>query len=84
MMVKNLGKVFMTPKGQWDKSLKNEKLDIVKVKVGKTTSGYIASADIPANTDITDFRWINLYDIKDGDSSKDYDIISIESIKNLF
>ena len=29
MMVKNLGKVFMTPKGQWDKSLKYEKLDIV-------------------------------------------------------
>lgn len=73
MVVKTLGKILMTPKGEWDKSLKYEKLDIVKVKFGKMTSGYIASADIPANTDITDFRWINLYDVKDGDATSDFE-----------
>ena len=73
MVVKTLGKILMTPKGEWDKSLKYEKLDIVKVKFGKMTSGYIASAHIPANTDITDFRWINLYDVKDGDATSDFE-----------
>ena len=35
MATKNLGKVFMTPKGQWDKTLSYTKLDIVTNKIGK-------------------------------------------------
>ena len=31
MATKNLGKVFMTPKGQWDKTLSYTKLDIVTI-----------------------------------------------------
>ena len=46
---KNLGKVFMTPKGQWDKTLSYAKLDIVTNKVGKISCGYIAMTDIEKN-----------------------------------
>mgnify|MGYP000849272655 CR=1 FL=1 len=68
MSVNNLGKVFMTPKGQWNKALNYTKLDIVTNKIGKISSGYIAITDISANTELTDSRWMNLYTLYDGDS----------------
>ena len=68
MAVKNLGKVFITPKGVWKKSSSYTKLDLVTNKVNKISYGYIATADIPTNTEITDSRWMNLYTLYDGDS----------------
>ena len=67
MAIKNLGKVFMTPKGQWDKTLSYTKLDIVTNKVGKISSGYIATTDIEKNIEITDNRWLKLFELLDGD-----------------
>ena len=64
---KNLGKVFMTPKGQWDKTLSYAKLDIVTNKVGKISCGYIAMTDIEKNVEITDNRWLKLFELVDGD-----------------
>lgn len=72
MATRNLGKVFMTPKGDWDKTLSYAKLDIVKVKTNKMTSGYIASTDIEANVEITDSRWVNLYDLLNGDVTDEF------------
>lgn len=72
MATKNLGKVFMTPKGQWDKTLNYTKLDIVTNKVGKISSGYIATTDIPKNTAITDAKWLKLFDLVDGDVTDEY------------
>ena len=72
MSVNNLGKVFMTPKGQWNKTLNYTKLDIVTNKVNKISYGYIATADIPTNTEITDSRWMNLYTLYDGDVTDEY------------
>lgn len=72
MATKNLGKVFMTPKGQWDKTLSYAKLDIVTNKVGKISSGYIATTDIPKNTAITDAKWLKLFDLNDGDVTDEY------------
>ena len=67
MATKNLGKVFMTPKGQWDKTLSYTKLDIVTNKVGKISCGYIATTDIEKNVEITDNRWLKLFELLDGD-----------------
>lgn len=67
MAIKNLGKVFMTPKGKWDKTLSYTKLDIVTNKVGKISCGYIATTDIEKNVEITDNRWIKLFELLDGD-----------------
>ena len=64
---KNLGKVFMTPKGIWDKTLSYTKLDIVTNKVGKISCGYIATTDIEKNVEITDNRWLKLFELLDGD-----------------
>ena len=72
MSTKNLGRVFMVPKGQWDKTLNYTKLDLVTNKVGKISYGYIATTNIPANTEITDSRWMNLYEVIDGDVTEDY------------
>ena len=72
MSTKNLGRVFMVPKGQWDKILNYTKLDLVTNKVGKISYGYIATTNIPANTEITDSRWMNLYEVIDGDVTEDY------------
>ena len=69
---KNLGKVFITPKGQWDKTLNYTKLDIVTNKIGKISSGYIAITDIPKNTAITDIKWLKLFDLADGDITDEY------------
>lgn len=72
MATKNLGKVFMTPKGQWDKTLSYTKLDIVTNKVGKISSGYIATTDIPKDTEIADAKWLKLFDLIDGDITDEY------------
>ena len=72
MAVKNLGKVFITPKGVWEKSSSYTKLDLVTNKVNKISYGYIATADIPTNTEITDSRWMNLYTLYDGDVTDEY------------
>lgn len=72
MATKNLGKVFMTPKGQWNKTLSYTKLDIVTNKIGKISSGYIATTDIPKNTVITDAKWLKLFDLADGDVTNEY------------
>lgn len=72
MATKNLGKVFMTPKGQWDKTLSYTKLDIVTNKIGKISSGYIATTDIPKNTAISDAKWLKLFDLVDGDVTDEY------------
>ena len=72
MAVKNLGKVFITPKGAWNKSSSYTKLDLVTNKVNKISYGYIATADIPTNTEITDSRWMNLYTLYDGDVTDEY------------
>lgn len=72
MATKNLGKVFMTPKGQWNKALNYTKLDIVTNKVGKISSGYIATTDIPKDTAITDAKWLKLFDLVDGDITDEY------------
>lgn len=72
MSVNNLGKVFMTPKGQWDKTLSYTKLDIVTNKVGKISSGYLAITDIPKDTEITDAKWLKLFDLVDGDITDEY------------
>lgn len=91
MATKNLGKVFMTPKGDWNKTLSYAALDIVKVKTNKMTSGYIASTDIEANVEITDKRWISLYDLVNGDVTEEFkqalqkamdDLTSVNETKN--
>lgn len=66
MATKNLGKVFMTPKGIWDKNSNYTKLDIVTNKVGKISCGYIATTDIEKNVEITDNRWLKLFELLDG------------------
>lgn len=80
MMVKNLGKVFMTPKGQWDKSLSYTKLDIVTNKVGKISNGYIATTDIEKNVEITDNRWLKLFELLDGDLTEEYKAVQTDVI----
>lgn len=40
MAVKNLGKVFITPKGAWNKSSSYTKLDLVTNKVNKISYGF--------------------------------------------
>lgn len=72
MATKNLGKVFMTPKGVWNKTLSYAKLDIVTNKVGKVSSGYIATTDIEKNVDISDKRWLLLFSLVDGDLTDEY------------
>ena len=78
MATKNLGKVFMTPKGQWNKTLNYTKLDIVTNKIGKISSGYIATTDIPKNTAITDAKWLKLFDLADGDVTDEYKAVQTD------
>lgn len=75
---KNLGKVFMTPKGVWDKTLSYTKLDIVTNKVGKVSSGYIATTDIEKNVEITDKRWLKLFELLDGDLTEEYKAVQTD------
>lgn len=65
-MANILGKVFMTPKDEWVLSNTYEKLDIVTVTGESETSAYIAKEDIPANTQITDDKWMKLFTVTDG------------------
>lgn len=75
---KNLGKVFMTPKGIWDKTLNYTKLDIVTNKVGKISCGYIATTDIEKNIEITDNRWLKLFELLDGDLTEEYKAVQTD------
>ena len=75
---KNLGKVFMTPKGIWDKTLNYTKLDIVTNKVGKISCGYIAMTDIEKNVEITDNRWLKLFELIDGDLTEEYKAVQTD------
>ena len=75
---KNLGKVFMTPKGIWDKNLNYTKLDIVTNKVGKISCGYIATTDIEKNVEITDNRWLKLFELLDGDLTEEYKAVQTD------
>ena len=75
---KNLGKVFMTPKGVWNKTLSYTKLDIVTNKVGKISSGYIATTDIEKNVEITDKRWLKLFELLDGDLTEEYKAVQTD------
>ena len=75
---KNLGKVFMTPKGIWDKNLNYTKLDIVTNKVGKISCGYIATTDIEKNVEITDNRWLKLFELLDGDLTDEYKAVQTD------
>lgn len=77
---KNLGKVFMTPKGIWDKTLNYTKLDIVTNKVGKISCGYIATTDIEKNVEITDNRWLKLFELLDGDLTEEYKAVQTDVI----
>ena len=65
-MANILGKVFMTPKDEWVLTNKYEKLDIVTVTEENQTSAYIAKEDIPANTEITDSKWMKLFTVTNG------------------
>lgn len=75
---KNLGKVFMTPKGIWDKNSNYTKLDIVTNKVGKISCGYIATTDIEKNIEITDNRWLKLFELLDGDLTEEYKAVQTD------
>ena len=75
---KNLGKVFMTPKGVWNKALNYTKLDIVTNKVGKISCGYIATTDIEKNVEITDNRWLKLFELLDGDLTEEYKAVQTD------
>ena len=75
---KNLGKVFMTPKGIWDKNLNYTKLDIVTNKVGQISCGYIATTDIEKNVEITDNRWLKLFELHDGDLTEEYKAVQTD------
>ena len=75
---KNLGKVFMTPKGIWDKNSNYTKLDIVTNKVGKISCGYIATTDIEKNVEITDNRWLKLFELLDGDLTEEYKAVQTD------
>lgn len=75
---KNLGKVFMTPKGIWDKNSNYTKLDIVTNKIGKISCGYIATTDIEKNIEITDNRWLKLFELLDGDLTEEYKAVQTD------
>ena len=75
---KNLGKVFMSPKGIWDKNSNYTKLDIVTNKVGKISCGYIATTDIEKNIEITDNRWLKLFELLDGDLTEEYKAVQTD------
>ena len=47
---KELGKVSITPKGDWDSSIANERLDIVYDR--RNNQAYIAKQDVPIGVDI--------------------------------
>lgn len=66
-----LGKVFMTPKDEWALENTYTKLDIVTVTEAEQTSAYIAKEDIPANTQISDPKWMKLFTVTNGTDGTD-------------
>lgn len=61
-----LGKVAMTPKGEWSNTAAYEKLDLVTKTESTQASLYIATVDIVAGTVLTDSKWQKLYTVKNG------------------
>lgn len=68
----SLGKVFMTPKGVWDSTKQYQSLDIVMVRGATSSTGYISTDVIPANTPINDKRWKTLFVVNDGEATADF------------
>lgn len=68
----SLGKVFMTPKGVWDGTKQYQSLDIVMVRGATSSTGYISTDVIPANTPINDKRWKPLFVVNDGEATADF------------
>lgn len=68
----SLGKVFMTPKGVWDSTKQYQSLDIVMVRGATSSTGYISTDVIPANTPINDKRWKVLFTVNDGEATADF------------
>ena len=68
----SLGKVFMTPKGVWDRTKQYQSLDIVMVRGTTSSTGYISTDVIPANTPISDKRWKALFTVNDGEATADF------------
>ena len=68
----SLGKVFMTPKGIWDSTEQYQSLDIVMVRGATSSTGYISTDVIPANTPISDKRWKVLFTVNDGEATADF------------
>lgn len=68
----SLGKVFMTPKGVWDSTKQYQSLDIVMVRGVTSSTGYISTDVIPANTPISDKRWKTLFTVNDGEATADF------------
>lgn len=68
----SLGKVFMTPKGVWDRTKQYQSLDIVMVRGTTSSTGYISTDVIPANTPISDKRWKTLFTVNDGEATADF------------
>lgn len=68
----SLGKVFMTPKGVWDGTKQYQSLDIVMVRGATSSTGYISTDVIPANTPINDKRWKVLFTVNDGEATDDF------------
>ena len=61
-----LGKVAMTPKGEWSNTATYEKLDLVTKTESTQASLYIATDDIVAGTALTDSKWQKLHTVKNG------------------
>ena len=58
-IIKELGKVCVTPKGEWDINKSYENVDLVyNVETGKS---YISKKDVPAGTDIDDTEYWMLF-----------------------
>lgn len=61
-----LGKVAMTPKGEWNNTATYEKLDLVIKTESTQASLYIATDDIAAGTTLSNSKWQKLYTVKNG------------------
>lgn len=61
-----LGKVAMTPKGEWSDATAYEKLDLVTKTESTQASLYIATENITAGTVLSNKKWMKLYTVKNG------------------
>ena len=59
-----LGKVAMTPKGEWSNTATYEKLDLVIKTESTQASLYIATDDIAAGTALSNSKWQKLFSKK--------------------